>query len=131
MLVLAGLAVSIAGIAVAVAALSHGTRTTSPPAKQGDVYSRLVAQLKQHIKPLVPATPPGKVVVPPAIQRQLQQNGYSCAVATSSGCSPHPCIEYAASGTVPPNGAVVSPAAATQCRSQANAVPRQIPISGP
>jgi hypothetical protein len=128
---MAALAASIALVAVAVVALT-GRGTTRPPASSADVYTRLAQQLKGHLAPLVPTTTTTKKHAP-TIQVP-QQQGYSCEIASGTGCSLHPCVKYAQSvGEV----AVVATATATatatagRCNGTANAAPRAVPIAAP
>jgi hypothetical protein len=126
-LVLAALAVSVAGVAMAVVALSQ-----DHPAPKADIYSRLAQQLRQHLKPLVAPSrgvATGRSRALNAVP-SVQQNGYSCAIATSTGCSLHPCIEYARSAALPPNGAAtIVPAAPSRCADKIKALPRAILVT--
>jgi hypothetical protein len=124
---MAALAASIALVAVAVVALT-GRGTTRPPASSADVYTRLAQQLKGHLAPLVPTTTTTKKHAP-TIQVP-QQQGYSCEIASGTGCSLHPCVKYAQSVS---EVAVASTATATagRCNGTANAVPRAVPIVAP
>jgi hypothetical protein len=128
-LVVAALAVSIAVVAVGVVLLTNGSQASRPATPRADVYTQLAQQLKRHLQPLV------TVVTRKAPNIQIpQQNGYSCAIATTSGCSLHPCVRYAYAQTAVPydNGApVVSATGTSSCRKAANAVPRAIPINAP
>ena len=121
---------SIVVVAVVVVALTR-QGTTQPAAPHADVYKQLVQQLKAHLQPLVPAKPTTKRA--PSIQAPLQQ-GYSCDVASGTGCSLHPCVKYAQSVASPPGEvaeAVTSSATTGRCNRTANATPRAIPIVAP
>jgi hypothetical protein len=132
-LVVAALAASIAGFAVGVVVLASGSQASRPATPPADVYAQLAQQLKAHLQPLVPgplATKVGRPLKAPNIQIP-QQNGYSCAVATTNGCSLHPCIKYVQSASVTVDAAaVVAQTSSTSCRN-AKAVPRAIPINAP
>lgn len=127
-LVVAALAAAVAVAAVAVVAFI-GQRTTRPPATHADVYKQLAQQLKGHLQPLVPAKATTKHA--PSIQVPMPQ-GYSCEVASTNGCSLHPCVKYARSLASPPGDLAVATAVTTgRCNSTANATPRAIPIVAP
>src|SRR5262249_49573837 len=102
-LVVAALAASIALVAVAIVALTR-QGSTRPRATQDDVYTRLARQLEGHLQPLVPVKTATKQHAPTIQVPQPQ--GYSCEVASTNGCSLHPCTKYVQSA-----GAVVSVAA--------------------
>jgi hypothetical protein len=126
----AALAASIAVVAVGVVVLASGSQASRPATHPADVYAQLAQQLKAQLKPLVPvatAKAPN-VQIPRDLQAPL--NGYSCAVATTNGCSLHPCVKYVLVETY---GAVpaVSSATTPSCRGAAQAVPRTIPINAP
>jgi hypothetical protein len=58
--------------------------------------------------------------------------GYSCEVASGTGCSLRPCVKYAQSLTSPPGDVVVATSAITGgCSSTAKATPRAIAIAAP
>jgi hypothetical protein len=121
--VVAALAASIALFVVGVVALS-GRGTTRPPASNADVYTQLAQQLKGHLRSLVPRKASQKYAPP----IQVPPTGYSCEVASGTGCALHPCIKYAQS--------VVSVTAATavtpgRCNGTARASPRTVPIVAP
>ena len=121
----AALAVLIALVAVALVALT-GTATTGRPPSSADVYTRLAQQLKGHLAPLVPANTTTKKHAP-TIQVPTQQ-GYSCEIASGTGCSLHPCVKYAQSvGEV----AVAATTTVGRCSGTANAAPRAVPIVAP
>jgi hypothetical protein len=121
-LVVAALAASTALLAVAVIALT-GQGTTRPSASSADVYTRLAQQLKGHLAPLVPANTTTKKHAPTIQVPQTQ--GYSCEIASGTGCSLHPCVKYAQSvGAV----AVAATATAGRCKGTARAAPHAVPI---
>jgi hypothetical protein len=143
--VVAVLAVSVAGGGAAVAALSHAASARSGPAAPSTVYSRLAHRLKQQLpwlaralataeKPAVrtPAPRTGGTQALRSIPRAIRpqpSTGYSCTIAAGGRCSLHPCTVYTyttsatASATAAP-----APAIAGRCRNAANAPVRQIPI---
>jgi hypothetical protein len=126
--VVAVLAASIALVAVAVVALS-GRGKTRPPASSADVYTRLAQQLKGHLAPLVPANTTTKQHAPTI---QIPQQGYSCEIASGTGCSLHPCVKYAQSvSEVAVAVAATATATAGRCNGTANAAPRAVPIVAP
>jgi hypothetical protein len=128
MLVVAAVAATIAMVAVAVVAFT-GRATTQPSASHADVYTQLAQQLKGHLAPLVPAKTTTKHA--PSIQVP-QQQGYSCEVASSTGCSLHPCVRYAQPVALPPGDvAVVTSVTTSRCSGTAKATPRAIPIVAP
>jgi hypothetical protein len=127
--VVAAVAAAIAVVvAVAVVAFT-GRGTTQPTASRADVYEQLVQQLKGHLAPLAPAKTTTKHV--PTIHVP-QQQGYSCEVASGTGCSLHPCVRYAQSVAMPPGDvAEATPVTTSRCNSTAKATPRAIPIVAP
>ena len=130
-MVAAALAASIGLVAVAVIALT-GRGTTRPPASSADVYTRLAQQLKGHLVPLVPANT-STLKHAPTI-RIPQQQGYSCEIASGTGCSLHPCVKYAQSVSevaVAATATSTATATAGRCNGTANAVPRAVPIVAP
>ena len=130
----AALAASVAVVGAVVVVLSNGGRASRPATRPADVYTQLAQQLKGHLHPLVPgplATEIGRPLKAPNIQIP-QQNGYSCAIATTNGCSLHPCVKYVQSAVVAVAAeATVAQTASTGCRGAANAAPRAIPINAP
>ena len=114
---------AVAVLAVGVYALTR-QGSTRPPASPADVYTQLAQQLKGHLAPLVPAKTTTKKQAP-TIQVPPQQ-GYSCEVASGTGCSLHPCVKYAQAA-----GNVVAAASAGGCNNTAKATPRAIPIVAP
>ena len=113
---------AVAVLAVGVYALTR-QGSTRPPASPADVYTQLAQQLKGHLAPLVPAKTTTKKQAP-TIQVPPQQ-GYSCEVASGTGCSLHPCVKYAQADDV------VAAASAGGCNNTAKATPRAIPIVAP
>jgi hypothetical protein len=119
---------AVAVLAVGVFALTrHGS--TPRPASHADVYTQLAQQLKGHLRPLVPAKATTKHA--PTIQVP-QQQGYSCEVASGTGCSLHPCVKYAQSvGDVSVAATATASATAGRCNNTAKATPRAVPIAAP
>ncbi|MGZ4229013.1 MAG: hypothetical protein ACXVTC_22635 [Solirubrobacteraceae bacterium] len=98
---------AVAGVIVAAAVMANGPR--------GQVATSRPTRAVQH-----------------APNIQVPSFGYSCEVASGTGCSLHPCVKYAQSLASPPaDVAVVTSAAADRCSSTAKATPRAIPIVGP
>ena len=95
---MAVLAISIAVVAVGVVVLTSGGQAARPATQLPDAYTRLAQQLKGHLRPLVGALSAPKKQAP-SIQVP-QQQGYSCAIASTNGCSLHPCIKYVQSAGV-------------------------------
>jgi hypothetical protein len=130
-LVVVALAASIALVAVAVVALTR-QGSTRPRATQVDVYTRLARQLKGHLQPLVPVKTATKRHAP-TIQVPPPQ-GYSCDVASTNGCSLHPCTKYAVQQVAVPVGpgvAATPSAGSGHCTGTAKSTPHAIPISVP
>ena len=130
------LAASIVVVVVAVVAVT-GRGTTRPPTSRADIYTQLARQLKGHLKPLVGALTTTKHA--PTIQVP-QQQGYSCEVASGTGCSLHPCVKYAesvgevaatATATAAATATATATATAGGCNSTAKATPRATPITAP
>jgi hypothetical protein len=134
-LVVAALAASTAVVAVGVVVLTSGSQSSRPATRPVDVYAQLAQQLKGHLQPLVPGVLATNIGRPlKAVPRDLQVplNGYSCAVATTNGCSLHPCTKFVQStGVAVSASAAIAQAASTGCRNTANALPRAIPINAP
>jgi hypothetical protein len=118
-----------ASIAVVVAVVAFtGRGNTQPTASHADVYKQLAQQLKRHLAP-VPAKTTTKHA--PTIQVP-QQQGYSCEVASGTGCSLHPCVRYAQSVALAPGDVAEATSVTTsRCNSTAKATPRAIPIVAP
>jgi hypothetical protein len=126
----AALAASTAVVVVGVIVLTSGSQSSRTATRPVDVYARLAQQLKGHLQPLV-SVAAAKALKAPNIQIP-QQNGYSCAIATTNGCSLHPCTKYVQStGVAVSASAAIAQTASTGCRKAANAVPRTIPITAP
>lgn len=126
----AAFAASIAVVAVAVVALTRQGGTRSP-ASHADVYTRLAHQLKGHLRPLVPAKAITKHA--PTIQVPTPQ-GYGCEIASSAGCSLHPCVRYAVESVAVPAGpgvAVTPSVSLGRCSGTVKSTPHTVPISGP
>ena len=129
-LVVVAVATSLAVVAAAVIALTR-QGSSRPSTSQADVYTQLAQQLKRHLRPLVSA----KVSVKHAPTIQIpQQQGYSCEVASGTGCSLRPCVKYAIEQmAVPANSAnpAIGSTTSGHCASTGKATPRAIPIVAP
>ena len=93
------------------------------------MYTRLAQQLRGHLRPLVPTKTTTKHA--PSIQGHLPQ-GYSCEVASLTGCALHPCMKYVQSvGAVVSVAATVAQPASSRCSQTSKATPRAIPAVAP